>query len=981
MRRRTDLKFLDRPTHANLVIPLLTLLFLLLPWGLGYRIGSAQVTTSITATPGPAGLGTLVKPPNGNVYGIQGGTLKGSNLYHSFAQFNVGAGDLAQFQTTNLLPNTSVGNILSRVTGGPSSIFGGIDSATFYPNANFFFMNPAGILFGPNATVSIGGMAHFTTADYLRLDDIGGTNAGIFHADPARTSVLTAAPVSAFGFLGPNPAAAIEIQGSTLTLATGTGISLIGGNISIGADPESGVTPYIAAPNGRINLVSVASPGEVLFPSLQTGSNINNQSFTALGNISINPGSILDVSGESSGTVHIRGGQLVLDNGFILAGSFGDVDGPASAVHIDISGAAQIKNQSVIDATSSGAGKTGDISINAHTLSVTDGSIISAQSFGSAPAGNISFNIQDTFSLSGVDAFGNGSLVITAGSGVDEGGTVMVKASNVTIADQATIRTEAGNVHAGAITMDVGNLTIANGGSLQAFGGDLGPSGNISIKATDSISLQGQGDFNTRILSQNVGAGGTGTITIEAQSLALTNGSQILSETNFNPGGTNVPKLSIKADSLSMSDGSRIDVKTSHGDVGALEISARTVALTGQALIETTTLSEGASGPITVLADTVSLSGGSQINSSTGGIDATGRGGNISLTANNTLSLQGNFTDGSGVVTPTAIQSSTGFGSTGNAGDIAISAGNVIVSDGAFIASQSVSGAAGNAGSVTINSTASPAQSVVIDGLGSGIFTNTSGSGSAGSILVNANSVALQNSAHISSSSTGTGVAGSITINAGNQLSMTNSSITTEANQSSGGAIKITTTPEGSVLLTNSLISASVLDGTGGGGSVNIDPQSVVLINSQILANAVFGPGGNIFITTNLLLPDTASVISASSQFGQQGTITVQSPISPASGKIVPLGQKPLVATSLLSQRCAAIAGGNYSSFTLAGRDTLPTEPGSWLSSPLALGNISENTGLQATNESDPPLLSLRQIAPPGFLTQIFAVDPSDCQS
>jgi large exoprotein involved in heme utilization and adhesion len=46
-------------------------------------------------------------------------------------------------------------------------------------------------------------------------------------------------------------------------------------------------------------------------------------------------------------------------------------------------------------------------------------------------------------------------------------------------------------------------------------------------------------------------------------------------------------------------------------------------------------------------------------------------------------------------------------------------------------------------------------------------------------------------------------------------------------------------------------ISASVLDGTGG-GSVNIDPQFVLLQNSQILANAFFGPGGNISITTNL---------------------------------------------------------------------------------------------------------------------------------
>ncbi|HEU4505504.1 MAG TPA: hypothetical protein VFR79_11760 [Nitrospira sp.] len=95
------------------------------------------------------------------------------------------------------------------------------------------------------------------------------------------------------------------------------------------------------------------------------------------------------------------------------------------------------------------------------------------------------------------------------------------------------------------------------------------------------------------------------------------------------------------------------------------------------------------------------------------------------------------------------------------------------------------------------------------------------------------------------------------------------------------------------------------------------------------------GAGSGIFtdthvinITTNLLLPDSASVISASSQFGQQGTIFIQSPISPASGKILPLGQKPLIPATLLSQRCAALAGGSASSFTVVGRDSLPAEPG-----------------------------------------------------
>jgi hypothetical protein len=240
-----------------------------------------------------------------------------------------------------------------------------------------------------------------------------------------------------------------------------------------------------------------------------------------------------------------------------------------------------------------------------------------------------------------------------------------------------------------------------------------------------------------------------------------------------------------------------------------------------------------------------------------------------------------------------------------------------------------------------------------------------------------ADHITLPGGSVISARSTGSGDAGNILINAGNQFVMTNSSMTTEANQASGGAIKINTVPSGTVELTNSNISASVLDGTGGGGSVNIDPQFVILQSSQILADAVFGAGGNISITTNLLLTDSTSIISASSQFGQQGTIFIQSPVAPASGKIVPLGQKPLIETTLLSQRCAAVADGRSSSFTVAGRDTLPVEPGNWLSSPLAL-NVSgegEASPTSHTPVEEIPLLSLRRIAPPGFLTQSFAVD------
>src|SRR5262244_3877456 len=176
----------------------------------------------------PSGLNTQVNlsqaPPPGKVqYDITGGTRPGSgvNLFHSFGDFNVPTKNIANFLNETGLPTS---NILGRVTGGNiSNIFGTIQT-TGFGNANLFMMNPMGFLFGPNATVNVGGMVAFTSADYLRLAD-----GALFNAipNPAADALLSAAPVAAFGFLGSNPGA-ITVQGGQLSVADGTGLSLVG---------------------------------------------------------------------------------------------------------------------------------------------------------------------------------------------------------------------------------------------------------------------------------------------------------------------------------------------------------------------------------------------------------------------------------------------------------------------------------------------------------------------------------------------------------------------------------------------------------------------------------------------------------------------------------------------------------------------------------------------------------------------------------
>src|SRR5207249_6769061 len=103
--------------------------------------------------------------------------------------------DLTSTQSATFTGPANVQNILSRVTSGsPSSIDGAVNSQIL--GANLFFLNPYGVMFGPNAHISVSGSFAVSTANYLKLADGGKFNTSLGGGD-----VLTSAPVSAFGFL------------------------------------------------------------------------------------------------------------------------------------------------------------------------------------------------------------------------------------------------------------------------------------------------------------------------------------------------------------------------------------------------------------------------------------------------------------------------------------------------------------------------------------------------------------------------------------------------------------------------------------------------------------------------------------------------------------------------------------------------------------------------------------------------------------
>ena len=1000
------------------------------------RRAEASPPTAISPTPADAGgLHTIVTPgsvPTGLCSGncvITGGTRPGggTNLFHSFGQFNVGSGDITTFQNgisfnangTQFIAGLATSNILARITGtngnnpSLSTIYGTIRTAADFGNANLFLMNPAGFLFGPNATVNVGGMMTFTTADYIKL-----TDGGRFNANPNTlpADILTAYPVSAFGFLDPTvaPIAPITVYGMTVQgpmptdpdtgAPLGQKVALVGGNITFTSDPESGTPSTVTAPGRQIQITSVAGEGKVDANSLTPEAGM------ALGTITLDPGTGISTAGDplfgngSGGSISIRGGQFVATAATIITSPAALSTGSGGDVTVSVTGSATFTDNTFIQTadgvqqdgiTPLNAGPAGAVSITANdSLSMTNTVIDTSTVSATGNSGLVTLTTNGPLSLTD-------SYIYTISSGSGNGGEVSIAGKDVTLT-RAAIQTDvdtggvnlittqaAGQVHPGAVTVTAENTVTFSGSfnddlgfpviSAMAFG-TLPNAGSVTITGK-TVNLS-NGTIAASMFSGQIPSPGNGgaieirgnNVTLSQFELQSTNAGLIASTGKGGSvllgGPDNLP-----ADNIQLTASFVTTASASGGGAGNIEFQTKALTLSDHTKVLTSAFGLGSGGMVTVSgAENVTIESGSNITSKV-------------------------VFPGAGIIPDQ-----------GAAGNILLETQNLTIRGGGRITATADANSLGDAGNITVQGTNGSAQSVLIDGPGSGIFTDTQGAGAGGNIDIASQSLTLQNGGTVSStsvqaqggdititagqsvtlnngssisaSSTGAGNAGNIQINAGQSFVATNSSVTTQANLASGGIIKITTTPGGTVQLTNSLISASVLDGKGGGGSVNIDPQFVILLNSKILANAVQGPGGNISITTNLLLPDANSVISASSQFGVNGTVTIQSPNAPGAGEIQPLGKSPLLATSLLNQRCASLAGGEFSSFTVAGRDSLPTEPGSWLASPLYAAGVG--TGLEARGEGrasvgelagETPLLSLRQIAPAGFLTQAFAVD------
>ncbi|BAY91292.1 MULTISPECIES: filamentous hemagglutinin N-terminal domain-containing protein [unclassified Tolypothrix] len=174
---------------------------------------------------------------------IEGGATRGSNLFHSFSEFNIQDGQSVYFANP-----TGVENILTRVTGGnASNIFGTLGVAGA---GNLFLINPNGILFGQNASLDVQGSFVGTTANGVQFG-----NQQLFSAtNPQAPSLLMVSVPTGLQY-GSNPGA-IQSQGAILQVPDGQTLTLAGGTVNI----DGG---QLLAPGGLVELAGMAATGEV----------------------------------------------------------------------------------------------------------------------------------------------------------------------------------------------------------------------------------------------------------------------------------------------------------------------------------------------------------------------------------------------------------------------------------------------------------------------------------------------------------------------------------------------------------------------------------------------------------------------------------------------------------------------------------------------------------------------------------------------
>ena len=851
------------------------------------------ITLLLAATHAPAqirtdaSLGQAGRTLSGPNYAIPQalGKLSGSNLFHSFQTFNLATGEAANFSTTSL----GIANVISRVTGGEmSQINGALRLTAASGTPAFFFINPAGITFGAGANVDVPGAFHVSTANSVKFAD------GRFNADLGQGSTFSSAAPEAFGFLGSTRATVTIKDGARLQLQNAFPLSVVAGDILLdggGFSTRAGGIQAIAVGATPAD-IAVFSQGSAPVPAVTGTLSVINEGFIRS----------VSLGAATAGQITVRASDVVVDsNGTIGSVGLAADAGGAGRIDIQANQGVLLSNGGKITSGNAGSGPAGDIQIQANRITLqSEGYVYSTAAASSALAGaNISTRATDTVTLN------NGSITTDTRS-TGNAGSILIQSRSIDISARGYVASD-------------------------TYTGSTGNTGDISLIATDNISLSDVG----RVYASTAATGRAGSVKLAAGDItlrSLASVANIVLEGTANAGDVEI----IASKTLLLDEASLFSIANSTGNAGGVIARAHDITVDNKSIISSTAArGSGNAGSVTVEASgTLTLRNGAFIDSST---TTAGQAGSVKVTAGN-ISLANE-----------SLISSVANDGTGNAGQIDVtSAGALTLASGSIITSNTFT--TGNAGSVRIT-----ARDISLESGGRiGTAANTSpdvpvNGGNAGSISVVASGTLLITDGYLSSGTFTSGRAGSIDVEAGSiKLQGATSKITAAANEASGGQagtirlrasdlisvsdsafISITnfaapTSPAGLVPTTLSLAAPNInisdkgfisADSVGTVAASNIDVRfssQLGLVNSRIGTQATLGNGGSITIAGGQLIElkqsqITTSVLGAGGNGGDirisadalvlnSGFIQANTQAKSASGGQVNLDVKTLVA-------------------------------------------------------------------------------------
>jgi filamentous hemagglutinin family protein len=432
-----------------------------------HRLGLPLVTALLAATPVQAqivtdgSVGPKVSLQGGEIkIGPDLGTRRGDNLFHSFEKFGIATGQTATFTGSG-----DIKNVISRVTGGEVSNIDG-KLASRVGQADVYFLNPAGIMFGPNAQLDVPGSFHVSTAHELRFAD-----GARFSALDKTGSGLTVAAPEAFGFLD-MPPGRISVDRSRLEIQPGKTLSLAGGDIDI----AGGSSPTISAGGGTVTLTSIAGVGQ---------SRISDGAVNAArqGAIRLSNNARIETSGEGSGTLRIRGGTLTLEQSTVVANNTGERN---SSGGIDLQSASLTIDNSRVSSEAQGSGRGGNVTVQAGAILVRNGAAIQTRTVGTGDGGAVAISARSIH-------LSNGGEVSTESTGLDQdagiGGPITIIATDTLQLDHSVIRAETKTANAYDMRLEVGHLfNLYNSEVTTSVAKGTGRGGIIAVYATRNIS-------------------------------------------------------------------------------------------------------------------------------------------------------------------------------------------------------------------------------------------------------------------------------------------------------------------------------------------------------------------------------------------------------------------------------------------------------------------------------------------------------------